>query len=200
MGAWFWEAIILTIHKWKKLSHTLFLSVQSRRKTMTNTAPRELLWLQKGQLNYDLWALCFRMHRNFTGVAFQFAWIVISNYNIQHASMLPGLLLAIVFDQVYSGLTVESANCVLDLEKAEGSSDRVYHVQLIHFPFLSLSLYLNQALRRVAVHTGLFWHSLMLVYMMLLEWWAMTKCFCAVYSLSLLKILEIFTFQCVFLN
>lgn len=123
----------------QNLSQTLFLSARGRRKTMTNTAAREL-WLQKGQLNYDLWALCFRIHCNFTGVAFQFAWIVISNYNIQHASMLPGSLLAIVFDQVYSWLTVESTNCVLDLEKAEESSDRVYHVQLIHFPFLSASL------------------------------------------------------------
>lgn len=42
--------------------------------------------------------------------------------------MLLGLLLAIVFDQVYLRLTVESTNCLFDLEQAGGSLDRNYLV------------------------------------------------------------------------
>lgn len=37
--------------------------------------------------------------------------------------MVQGLLLAIVFDQVYFWLAVESANGLCDLEQAEGSLD-----------------------------------------------------------------------------
>lgn len=60
--------------------------------------------------------------------------------------MLRGLLLAIVFDQVYFWLTVESTNCLFDLEQAEGSLDRSYHVQLIPFPLLPIFLHLNEHL------------------------------------------------------
>lgn len=57
--------------------------------------------------------------------------------------MLRGLLLAIVFDQVYFWLTVESTNCLFDLEQAEGSLDRSYLVQLIPFPLLYVFLHLT---------------------------------------------------------
>lgn len=60
--------------------------------------------------------------------------------------MLLGLLLAIVFDQVYFWLTVESTNCLFDLEQAEGSLDRSYLVQLIPFPRLPVFLHLNEQL------------------------------------------------------
>lgn len=55
--------------------------------------------------------------------------------------MLLGLLLAIVFDQVYFWLTVESTNCLFDLEQAEGSSDTSYLVQWI--PFSRLPVFLH---------------------------------------------------------
>lgn len=55
--------------------------------------------------------------------------------------MLLGLPLAIVFDQVYLRLTVESTNCLFDLEQAEGSLDRNYLVQLIPFPLLLVFLF-----------------------------------------------------------
>lgn len=60
--------------------------------------------------------------------------------------MLQGLLLAIMFDQVYFWLTVELTNCLFDLEQAEGSLDSSYLVQLIPFPLLPVSLHLNEHL------------------------------------------------------
>lgn len=60
--------------------------------------------------------------------------------------MLLGLLLAIVFDQVYFWLTVESTNCLFDLEQAEGSLDRSSPVQLIPFSLLPVFLHLNEDL------------------------------------------------------
>lgn len=70
--------------------------------------------------------------------------IVTTNYDTQHASLLRGLLLGVVFDQVYFWLTVESTNCLFDLEQAEGSSDRSCFVQLIPLALLpSFSVWMS---------------------------------------------------------
>lgn len=58
--------------------------------------------------------------------------------------MLQGLPAAIVFDQVYFWLTVESTNCLFDLERAEGNTDRGCLVQLIPLPLLPVFLHLNE--------------------------------------------------------
>lgn len=76
-------------------------------------------------------------------MTFQFARIVTTNYDTQHASLLRGLLLGLVFDQVYFWLTVESTNCLFDLEQAGGSSDRSCFVQLIPLAAPSFSVWMN---------------------------------------------------------
>lgn len=79
--------------------------------------------------------------------------------------MLLGSLLAIVFDQVYFWLTVESTNCPFDLEQAEGSLDRSCLVQLIPFlppSSLSFSIWMSTL------------ESVLSLVKLFLPWWMLT--------------------------
>ena len=109
----------------------------------TRITPVMFLIFLRGQPNYDLLStfLASKNTLHFSpppNIDFWAAWIVTSNYYIQHAAMLQGTLLAIVSKQVGIWLPSESTGFPFDLGKAAEGSGESHLAQLIPLPFLSL--------------------------------------------------------------